>query len=64
MLQISAFDDDDPTSANGQLEYNLISGNVGGRFRLDQTTGELFVSDGATFDFDVQNVYFMQVGTV
>ena len=61
ILTISASDNDDSTSENGQVEYNLVSGNVGGRFELDKNTGELLVSQGAVFDFQTQNLYIMQV---
>lgn len=61
ILQVSATDADDPTSENGQLEYNLVSGNVGGRFTIDKTTGELYVSVGAVFDYEIRNVYNLTV---
>ncbi|XP_052263419.1 protocadherin Fat 4-like isoform X2 [Dreissena polymorpha] len=60
ILELSATDTDDPTSDNGKLEYSIISGNIGGRFRVNNL-GVLFTSNDAKFDYDIQRAYTMVV---
>ncbi|XP_060576432.1 cadherin-87A-like isoform X2 [Ruditapes philippinarum] len=60
LLQLTAVDADDPTSDNGKLEYTITTGNLGGKFGVNRITGEVFVTEGAVFDYDVINRYQMQ----
>ena len=55
LLTVSATDQDDPTSFNGQLEYNIDSGNIGGVFAINETTGVFSTSSSASFDFQERN---------
>ena len=64
ILKLKANDTDDPTTANGQLEYQITEGNVGGKFRIDKNTAEIFVQSGATFDYDSRKRYEMKVNVL
>lgn len=60
VLKVRAVDKDSPTSDAGKIDYSIDTGAFG-KFVIDSTTGEIFTSFDATFDFDVKNQYVMQV---
>uniref|UniRef100_A0A8B9HFJ7 Protocadherin-16 n=1 Tax=Astyanax mexicanus TaxID=7994 RepID=A0A8B9HFJ7_ASTMX len=58
LVQVSAQDLD--LGANGTVQYNIISGNSKGLFRLDPQTGSLEVSDTLDYEEDTKHILTVQ----
>lgn len=63
-MQIEGRDDDQPGSINSQISYSIVSQEpqgVGHMFRLDETTGKLYVKE-PTLDREVKHVCLLLSG--
>ena len=55
LLDVFAVDEDDPTTKNGQIEYDVGSGGQG-QFKM-HVNGSFYTAPGAQFDFDLIKEY-------
>lgn len=60
ILNVSARDADSPTSDAGKVDYSINTGALG-KFVINSSSGEIKTAPDATFDYDVQDKYIIQV---
>ncbi|XP_071106393.1 cadherin-87A-like [Haliotis cracherodii] len=60
VLTVTATDLDSATTDNGRIEYGIENG-AQGKFVIDGQSGAISTASDATFDYDVQRQYVMQV---
>ena len=53
--------DDDATSRNNTLRYEIASGNVGGVFTINPQTGGISVAAGAVLDYETTTKYTLTI---
>ncbi|XP_053380396.1 cadherin EGF LAG seven-pass G-type receptor 2-like [Mercenaria mercenaria] len=61
IVKVTATDADDPTTKNGQLQYSIFSGNIGGKFDINTNNGEIFVVKNVKLDHDENSRYEMKI---
>ena len=59
VLQVTATDADEPGNPNSQITYSITGGNVGNRFSIDGSTGQLRVA--VSLDFENRSSYALDI---
>lgn len=59
ILTLSAADADSDKTSNGRVTYHIVSGNEGGVFYIDDTTGVM--SSQASLDYEQTQTYSLQI---
>ena len=57
VYQVKAVDPD--LGANGKLHFSILSSDISSKFRIDQTTGQIFVNGSNNFDYESGNIVWV-----